>query len=425
MKPTVLIATTTNWVHTARLALALAQAGFWVEALCPPAHLVGKTQAAHRIHTYQWLTPLRSLLRAIAASVPDLIIPADDLAAHHLRELYRRRELHSRDTVDIRSLLERSLGSPEFFSIAQSRAGFMDLAREEGLRVPQTAVMKTHEDISDWIVRVGLPSVLKADGTSGGDGVRVVRTAAEAQRAFRKLQAPPLAARALKRALVNRDRTLLWPLLLRHRPTVIAQAFVPGHEATSTIACWKGTVLASLHFEVLRKCSAAGPATVVRLIENAEMSTAIEKIVRRMGLSGICGFDFMLQAGTGNPYLIEMNPRATQVGHITLGAGRDLPAALYSAVTGHPSRLTPALTENDTIALFPHEWARDAESEFLRTAYHDVPRDTPELVHACIRRGRKQRAWYSRDDANRAVAAPSPALKTVTESSAAIKVAAR
>ena len=300
----------------------------------------------------------------------------------------------------------------------------MELAREEGIRVPKTEIIETQEDLKNWVERAGFPTVLKADGTSGGEGVRMVRTTAEAQLAFRKLQAPPMLARAVKRALVDQDRTLLRPSLLRQRPTVNVQSFVAGHEATSTIACWKGTVLASLHFEVLRKCSAAGHATVVRLIENSEMSSAVEKVVAGMGLSGLYGFDFMLEAGTGHAYLIEINPRATQVGHITLGAGRDLPAALYGAVSGHPTRVAPAITEKDTIALFPHEWARDPQSEFLQMGYHDVPWDMPELLHACIQRSRKQSAWYSRDNANRDVA-PVPAVKAPAENSAAARIVAR
>jgi predicted ATP-grasp superfamily ATP-dependent carboligase len=204
---------------------------------------------------------------------------------------------------------------------------------------------------------------------------------------------------------------------------VIAQSYVAGHEATSTIACWKGKVLASLHFEVLRKSHAAGHATVVRLIEHTDMAEAVEKMVRRMGLSGLCGFDFMLEASTGNAYLIEINPRATQVGHIALGAGHDLPAALYGAVTGQPSRITPAVTTNDTIALFPHEWARHPQSEFLRTGYHDVPWDTPELVHACIRRSREQSKWYSRGDRSTKIAAT--AMKAPAENSAKASLSAR
>jgi hypothetical protein len=189
---------------------------------------------------------------------------------------------------------------------------------------------------------------------------------------------------------------LLWPSLLRRRSVVNAQAFVAGREATSAIACWKGTVLASLHFEVLNKADAAGHATVLRLIENSEMSAATQAIARRLNLSGLHGFDFMLESDTGSAYLIEMNPRATQVGHLTLGPGRDIPAALHAAISGNAQQAAPKLTENDTIALFPHEWIRDSRSNFLQSGYHDVPWDEPELVQACIATRRKQYGWYSR-----------------------------
>ncbi len=421
MKPTALLITTTNWVPTARLAVGISNAGFRVEVLCPPQHPIGKTQAASRTYIYRGLSPLGSLGRAIAAAKPDVVIPGDDLAARQLHEFYRQHSPsgHSEPggSAEVGALIQRSLGSPESFPVADDRAAFMKLAREEGIRVPESIAIESIEDVKSWIARAGLPTVLKADGTSGGEGVRVVRTTAEADRAFRKLRAAPLLARAVKRALFDQDRTLIWPSLLRKRPAISAQVFIAGHEATSTVACWQGVVLASLHFEVLRKCNDAGHATVVRLIENTEMSTAVEKIVRRMGLSGLCGFDFMLEASTGNAYLIEINPRATQVGHITLGAGRDLPAALYGAVTGRPIQVAPAVTSNDTIALFPHEWARDPRSEFLRDGYHDVPWDTPELVQACIRRGRKQSTWYSRADANRDVAVPIAPVRAVLSDS--------
>jgi hypothetical protein len=402
-------------VPTARLALALVNAGFRVEALCPSRHPICQTQIASGTHTYQGLTPLRSLVRAIVAAKPDIIIPGDDLATRHLHELYQQRGFYSNVTADLGFLIERSLGSSEAFPIVHARAAFMELAREEGIRIPETAIIKSAEDVKNWVKRVG-PTVLKADGTSGGEGVRTVRTVAEAQHAFRELQAPPLLARALKRAALNQDRTLIRPSLMRHRRVVSAQVLVLGHEATSTVACWKGEVSASLHFEVLRKSSAAGHATVVRLIESPEMTTAVEKIVRRMGLSGLCGFDFMLESTTGNAYLIEINPRATQVGHITLGAGHDLPAALYAAVTGQGVRVAPAVTENDTVALFPHEWARDPRSEMLRTGYHDVPWETPDLVHACIRRSRKQSKWYSRAARSYEIAIPSPVKASANNS---------
>lgn len=397
MKPTALIVTTTNWVPTARLAAALADAGFRVEALCPSRHPIAKTDSSIRTHAYHGLAPGRSLARAVTAAKPNIVIPGDDLAAEHLHDLHSRPELHTSNSPELNALIETSLGSPEAFPIVRSRAAFMQIAQETGIRVPRTGIIRSKEDLRKWVRDAGLPVVLKADGTSGGDGVRMVRTVADAEAAFEKLRSPVLVARAVKHALVDGDWTLVAASVKRQRPSVSAQAFVDGREATSTVTCWKGSVLASLHFEVLRKSSGAGHATVIRQIDNTEISKAVETAVGRLGLSGICGFDFMIESTTGCAFLIEINPRATQVGHLTLGAGHDLPAALYSAVSGQPPRPAQPVTENRTIALFPHEWARDPKSEFLRTAYHDVPWNKPELVHACIHRSRKQSAWYQRD----------------------------
>jgi len=363
------------------------------------------------MHVYRGLTPLVSFARAISTSNPDFIVSGDDLATQHLHRLYGEEQGKGNTDSPICSLIERSLGSSESFPVVHARAAFMAVAQQEGLRVPPTQVIRNRDELKVWVARMGLPTVLKADGTSGGDGVRVARTLAEAERFFEELQAPPLFARAVKRALFDQDKTLLGPSILRRRSVVNAQAFVAGHEATSTIVCWKGDVLASLHFEVVNKASAAGHATVVRLIENAEMSAAVEGMVRRLRLSGFYGFDFMVEAGTDNAHLIEVNPRSTQVGHLSLGAGRDLPAALYAALSGKTVQPAPRVTEKDTVALFPQEWIRDAESPLLRSAYHDVPWEEPGLIRDCVNNRRKQSAWYYRSNrkpTSSAVGSPKP-----------------
>jgi hypothetical protein len=386
VKPTVLIVTTSRWFPTARLAMALAGAGCMVDALCPAGHPLGEMRSVRRAYAYRGLMPLHSFSEAIASAQPDFIVPGDDLATCHLHHLYARERRRGEAGLWTCELIERSLGAPESFPVVYARTAFADLAREVGVRAPQTEVVANLDDLKKWVSRFGLPTVLKANGTSGGEGVRVAHTVEEAERAFHDLQSPPLLARAAKRALVDQDKSLVWPSLLRHRAVVNAQVFVEGHEATSTVACWKGTVLASLHFEVVNKRSAAGPSSVLRLIENAEMSAAAEKMVRRLNLSGIHGFDFMLEAHTRNAHLIEINPRATQVGHLALGPGRDLPAALYSAISGEPLRTAKKVTENDTITLFPQEWMRDPASPFLTSGYHDVPWEEPELLRACVRK---------------------------------------
>ncbi|MGH9717519.1 MAG: ATP-grasp domain-containing protein [Candidatus Acidiferrales bacterium] len=309
------------------------------------------------------------------------------------------------------ALIEHSLGAADSFPILYQRAAFIQMAQQEGIRTPATRVVASVGELEEWATTTGFPIVLKADSTSGGEGVRIVDTLDGAERAFKSLSAPPLVARAAKRALLDQDSGLVRPSLLRRRAVVSAQAFIRGREATSAVACWRGTVLSGLHFEVLNKTDATGHSTVLRRIENAEISVAIEKIVRRLRLSGVNGFDFVLESETGNPYLIEINPRATQIGHLTLGPGRDIPAALFSCVSGRPIQEAPKLTDNDVIALFPQEWKRDPESPYLRSGHHDVPWDEPELIRACVRPRRKQWAWYAEQEALRTLSparAPRP-----------------
>jgi hypothetical protein len=393
VKPTVLVATTYKWYPTARLAVALAKAGFQVEAVGPAGHPMFKTSAVRERHGYSVFSPVRSFAAAIAATKPELVIPGDDIAVQHLHRLYEvKRSDEGRDS-GFCALLEQSMGSPESFPIVYSRTAFMEVAREEGVRVPDTAALSTVNELRDWIRQAGLPAVIKANGTSGGVGVRIVQTPENAEREFLRLQAPPALLRALKRTLVDQDAKLLGPSIRRTPFRMSVQKFVRGSEATSAVACWKGKVVASSHFEVAKKLDATGHATVIRRIENPEMSEAAEKLVRRLNLSGLCGLDFMLETGTRQAYLIEINPRSTQVGHLALGAGRDIPAALRAAVTGEKVEETLSVTDKDTIALFPQEWLRDSGSAYLRTAYHDVPWDEPELIRACIRERKKRAPW--------------------------------
>jgi len=356
-----------------------------------------------RIHAFRGLMPLKSFADAIAATNPDFIVPGDDLATSHLHHLYGLERQRGKAGERICALIERSLGASESFPVVYARTAFMDLAQEEGIRAPKTEVIANLNDLRKWVARTGLPTVLKANGTSGGEGVRVVDSLEEAERAFDDLQSPPHFARAAKRALVDQNKSLIWPSLLRRRSVVNAQAFVAGHEATSTVACWNGDVLASLHFEVVNKRSSVGPSSVLRLIENSEMSATTEKMVRRLWLSGIHGFDFMLELHTGNAHLIEINPRSTQVGHLALGAGRDLAAALYSAVSGEALHAAPKVTEKDTITLFPQEWMRDPASPFIQSGYHDVPWEEPELVRGCIQRALKQNSRKMRRNMEQAI----------------------
>ena len=385
------------------MAVALAKAGFSVESVCPAGHPIAKTTAVKHPFLYRGVAPLKSIVAAIAATNPDLLVCGDDLAVKHLHSLYEQDTRAGKSGKSICELIERSIGRPENFAVIDDRASFMQVAQEAGVRVPETAAIGDHENLDQWIALIGFPTVLKANGTWGGVGVRIVHNTGEARHELDRLQGAPHPSRAVKRFIFDRDSTLLRPSILRHKTGINAQSFIAGTEATSAVACWRGQVLAGLHFEVLQEAHPGGPSTVLRRIAHPEMSAAVEKMVRRLQLSGLHGFDFMLDREFRHAYLIEINPRITQVDHLNFGASQDLAGALFAALSGLEPSSSTAITENDIITLFPKEWLRDPESAYLRSGYHDVPWDQPELVRAYVRKpdGQSKRKLARRDRPNR------------------------
>ena len=117
MKPSVLIATTSRWFPTARLAAALASAGCTVDAVCPSRHPLARLSGIRKTYPYRGLMASMSFAAAIGAAKPDLIVPGDDLATRHLHGLHERELVRVRAGRAICDLIERSLGAPESFPV--------------------------------------------------------------------------------------------------------------------------------------------------------------------------------------------------------------------------------------------------------------------------------------------------------------------
>lgn len=369
--------------------MRFAALGWRVEALCPAGHPLRGTGAVGKVHDDRALRPLAALRAAITAATPDLIVPCDDRAVLHLHHLYARLEAAAGASApsdpDIMRVITRSLGQARNHGVVERRGELIRVARAEGLRAPRMDQVEDAATLRAALAELGLPAVLKVDGTWGGLGTVVVSTPAEAEQARRTLARRLDATRALKRLLVDRDPYHVRPWLSRARPRVNVQGFIRGRPANSLAACWNGEVLACIQVEVLRAHQDLGASTVVRVVDHPEMADATERLVRRLGLSGFCGFDFMIEDGTGHAHLIEMNPRSTPLCHFALGAGRDPIAALAARLGGAPPPATPPVTTNPVLAFFPQAWLTEPDSDLLRTGYHDVPWEDPMLMQDLIR----------------------------------------
>ena len=394
LKPQVLLLATQRWANGARLGLALRAAGFRVSIWSPAGHPFLLTDAFDRHFAYGALEPLATLEAALLAGGPDLIVPCDDLATHYLQRLAARAQ-HVAYLHHILAVIERSLGPATGLERLTARAHVVNVASAAGIPVPTTTRLHSAAELREWFSIHGFPAYLKADGSSGGMGVRPVHTYAEAQMAFATLDAPPRTLRTLKRLAIDRDTTLLGPMVRRQRPILSVQRGVAGVDANSAIFCWQGRVLASITVKVLATSYERGPSTVVQRIHNPAMEHAAHVLAAELQLSGFYGLDFVLDEQSGTPWLLEMNSRATQIAHLAMGPGHDLAIAAFAAVTGVARQVRPLLTEMEIIALFPQEWQRDPASPLLATAYHDVPWEAPALVRSFVNQRPGWRNWFS------------------------------
>jgi hypothetical protein len=126
-------------------------------------------------------------------------------------------------------------------------------------------------------------------------------------------------------------------------------------------------------------------------------TTQNRHFVSRLKLSGFYGLDFILESGTGVPYLIEMNPRCTQLGHIELAGEGCLAAALSAVLRGEPRPKVQNPIRGNTIALFPQALsAGEACRPYIDASHHDVPYEEPQLMRELMLNPWPQRRWAAR-----------------------------
>jgi thioesterase domain-containing protein len=345
-----MILTTMRWFSSARLAQALVEAGFAVSACRPRAHAIQLVDGLTCDTYLNRLGQLRSIAAAIRKARPDIVLPGDEHALVLLRRLYARARTAD---PELAALVAYSLGGVEEWPSIETRSGLAELAAQIGVPVPDTEVVADAGALTDWAAKHDLPAVLKTDGSWGGRGVAIVNDAVHLPQAFRRLSTRPRLWRAVKRTVVNREAGSLGAWLRHRRPVVNAQRYVKGREAIVTAASVNGETSALVCLEVMSKSPAKGPATVVRVIDHPALAEAARRMVRRLGLSGFSGFDFIL-AETGEPQLLELNPRLTPTSHL--------------------------LVEDDyrrdrTLVMFPAEHPVDAPEGEL-----DLPVRAPSLV---------------------------------------------
>jgi hypothetical protein len=240
-------------------------------------------------------------------------------------------------------------------------------------------------------------------------------TMQEARRDWFDLSQRPNLLELLKRLSLNRDRAWILSDDNRPLPHVVAQSLIHGRPANCAVVCWQGKLLAGIAVQVVQAQGPTEPAIVVEVVEGSEMLLAAEILASRLRLTGFFGLDFMIDEGSGEAYLIEMNPRCAPPCTMPLGPGRDLVAAFFAQLTGLPLKERNPVTKKRRIIYFPSNWgnalpASDVTPE--EETYYDVPEGEPELVKGLLHPW-SARSWLGQAlDFIRKIASPQKAASS-------------
>jgi predicted ATP-grasp superfamily ATP-dependent carboligase len=203
--------------------------------------------------------------------------------------------------------------------------------------------------------------VLKSEFGYAGKGVRLCANSAEASKAFSDLSAAG------------------------QHPRIVVQQFVRGTLGMVAAVAVDGKVLECVTaMKVHSYPGETSPCSVVKFIESEEMQGCLARLIQEYGFTGFCSGDFIIEGGTQSAYLLEFNPRPVPLCNIAELSGRSLCLALHSHFSGAGYQRIAPQTDHGTVALFPNEWARDPQSHYLHSAYHDVPWDDPSLLKTII-----------------------------------------
>lgn len=368
----VAVISTKQYVFPLRIAKTFASAGTLVAAICPKANLLRRLGAVAKIYTMSSMSPAHDVSSAIQDWMPDIVVACDDDAAFWLHKAY------DVATPEVRRIICSSQGDPKSFEIIASKSRLMEFATKTGVLCPETDSLNNVS--AKMLSEKRYPFVLKLDYASAGNGVRVVHTPAEAKFTLAEFSKPK---RTVLDVLKAAKRLSLWPLkhwAAQRDINLSGQELIDGEDANIAVFCSNGRIISWNAVKVSATAHQNGPGALISFVNNTQMLKSTEKLVASLKLSGFYGFDFIIGKNDRQAYLIEANPRATPILHLTSSFGVNLIESACEHFSGSPpSSISPPITE-EFIAMFPAGLAYLAKATDLRQIYLDAPWDEPWLL---------------------------------------------
>ncbi len=316
--PSVLIASSRNWMGVARLPSTLSAAGISVDLLDR-----GGTMAAASSRVRAHI--------AVAGTAEDVAERLMEMAPRYDRALACDEPLLSAlcATGDPRATSVLP-ARPDVLGVLLDKTTFPAAAAAAGLRVPRSVVVGRVDEVPAVFDSFGSPVIVKGRHGFGGNAVRSAETTAEAAAAVRAVGLPAL-----------------------------IEERVSGLVALMPCLFERGEVVGAFAADKLRTAGPFGPSTINRL---RPVGPGLLEVARLAGLAfGLHGFasiDFFEPAGGGAPIVIELNLRPVPQLHVGRRVGVDMAALLRDVLSKRFDGITRCGRAGPSVILFPQELQR-------------------------------------------------------------------
>lgn len=215
--------------------------------------------------------------------------------------------------------------TPEQLNLLNSKAAVSALANRLGVPVPQAYSRQEGEDVQSFAARLPLPCVVKPLcgeklGLSAAQRYAIVSTPETAAKHFTRF-----------RDLAGEDP--------------VVQEYLSGGALGCSVLCETGEIRAALcHRRVREYPVSGGPSACCERVDRPDLTAYVAAIVKEINFTGLAMFEFKEDA-TGNPRLLEVNPRIWGTFPLSQVSGSGIPL-LWSTLSwnrGNPDKPPVAL----------------------------------------------------------------------------------
>ncbi len=380
-----------HWVGASRLPFGLSRVGFSVSVVCPLNSYIAKTRYVDQAIKFPTWTYSRSkiiyliILWSFIKFKPEVVVHGDEDALLALQTI-RRFTSKLPGLRWIAKTISNSICDEKFDFLTLSKADFVQKCSEWGVLTPKNIKVQTWEDVLVAAKQVGYPLVLKRDMGYGGSGVTICQDERQLQESFQKLEKISVLARV--KGIV---RKIFFVSIFSGEDVVSVQQFVSGTVGLIPFVSKNGKLISAnpmLKFKT--HPGQTGPTSVGQGYFDPTLLEAVQVVSGKMNYTGFGSLDFIVDEKTKKAFIIELNPRATPVVHLTKEqVGHDLCDAFYKSqqdIAKRPVELlfNEANLKPYLIALFPNEQRRDPNSPYIKGSDYDIPVDDPELIKVLL-----------------------------------------